>query len=461
MLLCLVSCENRLTNDPSERLCYSVDTLSFDTVFTYAGSATRIVMVHNPNKHAQTIHSVRLAEGERFCINFDGEQDLSSIRDVTLAGGDSLYIFVRATIDPEDRDAPLLVEDRILMEVGDHTEQIVLTAYGWDVEIIDERTIRHNTTLDGRKPYLVRSYLLVDSTATLTIAPGCQFFMQNGAQIVCYGGLIADATIEQPIRFSSDRLDDIYEGIPYTYVGGKWDGIYLVRPDTVLLRNVEIISGNVGFYAVGSGREHITIENSRIHNHALYGVVLQDVDALIGNSEISNCAQYCVYLAGGRFDFVHTTVASYFNATRYAIQTTQRIDSIAPMYINDLSKSRRSTEVHFLNSVLSGAQTNCLMLATPLPRYYTGEFAFSYMQTDTMDSRYAHDLIYGQKGDTLFVNSFYYEKEEYYDFRPDSASLLCGIADSAIATRYPLDLQGNARLTDGHPDAGCYEFTQD
>lgn len=456
-LLC--SCENKLTDDPSARLCFSADTLCFDTVFTSAGSATRKMLIYNPNKRAINIRSVRMQTGESFRINLDGEQSLSNISNLHIAGGDSLFLFVRAMIDPADRSQPLLVEDKVLLEVGDHTEQIVLNAYGWDVELIDSLYIGRDTTLLGRKPYLVRNGIYVDKGALLTIAPGSRFYMHETAKVICLGGISSNGTQEEPIRFQSDRLDDIYEGIKYLYVGGKWNGIYLSAPDSANFTYTEIVSGNVGLYISGTGKEHLTLIGSRIHNQSLYGLVLMDLDALVANTEISNCAQYCVYSSGGKHDFIHTTVASFFNYTPYAIQTTLRDDNVSPLYINNISKSKQKTEVRFLNSILAGVKKNSLMLATPLPSYYNGEFAWSYLQTDTLGSRYAHDNIYAQKRDTsLFVCDFYNDKEVYYDFRLDSLSPARDIADSILALRYPLDRLGRSRLEDGKPDAGCYEY---
>lgn len=462
LIAALTGCEERLTDNPSDTVVFSDDTVFFDTVFTAAGSSTRRVMLRNPNKKAVHISSVRLKDGSSFIINFDGEQNPALLRslDMNLAGGDSLFIFVRADIDPTGQDNPLFIEDRLLIDVGDHTEQLVLQAYGWDVRILDRHEVRMSTTFSADKPYLVRGYLLIPDGVTLTLPAGCHIFMHDTAQIACYGGLLAQGTTEKPVRILSDRLDNIFTDIPYLYVGGRWDGLYAVEPDTLALHNIEILSGNVGLYVLGSGKEHVTITNSRIHNHNLYGLVIQDADALVANTEISNCADYCVYLAGGRHEFVHTTIASYFNASRYAIQTTTRTDSISPLYINNLSKNRQPTELHFINSVLAGAQRNCLMIATPLPQYYNGEIAFSYLQTDTIHAPYAHDNTYGERGDTLFVNNFYSERNIYYDFRPDSASRALGIADPATAQQYPLDRLGNDRLADGMPDAGCYERTE-
>lgn len=454
--MALVGCENRPINDPSARLELSMDTLSFDTVFTHEGSATRVVMLRNPHKRAVTIRSVAIGKGEAFKVNVDGEQNLSKLKNITIAGGDSLFIFVRATIRPEDRNQPLLLEDRVLFEVGDHVEQLVVQAFGWDVNLIDSLVVESDLHFTAGKPYLIKNYVAVAPGATLFFDAGAHVYMHDGAQLSCQGGLIANGQEDQRILIQSDRLDNLFDGIPYVYTAGKWDGIYLLNPDTANLQYTDIKSGNVGFYLEGNNQQNVTIEHCRIHNHSLYGVVLQDVNALIGNTEISNCAQYGAYVSGGKYEFVHTTLASFFNATAYGIQTVPRVDSISPLYINNLSK-KRPTEVTFLNCVLAGAQKNCLMLATPLPAYYSGVFANNYLQTDSLSSNFAHDNVYGQRRDTVFVNAFYGNKDQYYDFRLDSVSKAIGIGDASVASRYPKDLDGKDRLADGKPDAGCYE----
>ena len=222
----LIACENRLTNDPSARLTFSLDTLRFDTVFTNAGSSTRTIIIRNENKRALQINRVRMQNGESFRINLDGEQKPDMLRDIVVGGGDSLFLFVRATIDPADRDKPAFVEDRVIFELGEQKQELVLEAYGWDVELIDSLYIEHDTTLLGRKPYLVRNGIYIDKGALLTIAPGCRFYMHDTAKVVCLGGISACGTLEEPVWFGSDRLDDIYNGIKYIYVGGKWNGIY-------------------------------------------------------------------------------------------------------------------------------------------------------------------------------------------------------------------------------------------
>jgi len=84
----MFSCrEYRVSEDPSLRLEFSVDTLRFDTVFTEQGSSTARVMVYNRNKNAVLIDRVWLANGTAFQVNIDGEPELSRLTDLQLNGG--------------------------------------------------------------------------------------------------------------------------------------------------------------------------------------------------------------------------------------------------------------------------------------------------------------------------------------------------------------------------------------
>ena len=52
IVLNLLSCDGldeNYSNNPNHRLSFSVDTLSFDTVFTTIGSATKEFMIYNRN----------------------------------------------------------------------------------------------------------------------------------------------------------------------------------------------------------------------------------------------------------------------------------------------------------------------------------------------------------------------------------------------------------------------------
>ena len=85
--LALTGCrEYSISDDPSLRLSFSTDTLSFDTVFSEQGSATAQLMVYNRNANALLIDRVWLENGTVFRVNIDGEPDLSRITQMTVNG---------------------------------------------------------------------------------------------------------------------------------------------------------------------------------------------------------------------------------------------------------------------------------------------------------------------------------------------------------------------------------------
>ena len=187
---------------------------------------------------------------------------------------------------------------------------------------------------------------------------------------------------------------------------------------------------------------------------------MQNIDATIVNTEISNCALYCVYLAGGNYNFVHNTVASYFGYPYTTINIHNNInrEDVAAVYINNLSKNIAPTITSFYNCIITGARKNNMVLATPLPDYYEGKFVGNYLQTDSLSETFAQQNVYATDSDSIVFRNVYYLLKEYryYDFQLDSLSPARGIADSVVALQYQYDRLGIRRKT--KPDAGCYEY---
>ena len=128
-VLCVLlsACQSEiLTDDPANKLSFSHDTVLFDTVFTSMGSSTKRVMVYNPNKKALLIDRVEISRGKSFYINLDGENQMENLRDITVRGGDSLFLFVRAQIDPLDSNSPVLVEDTLSFYLNNQRQQLYL-----------------------------------------------------------------------------------------------------------------------------------------------------------------------------------------------------------------------------------------------------------------------------------------------------------------------------------------------
>lgn len=96
IVLNLLSCDGldeNYSNNPNHRLSFSVDTLSFDTVFTTIGSATKEFMIYNRNDQPLLISEIMLASGEEtgFRINVDGRKG-DHFQDVRIQADDSLYV---------------------------------------------------------------------------------------------------------------------------------------------------------------------------------------------------------------------------------------------------------------------------------------------------------------------------------------------------------------------------------
>lgn len=467
----LTACrEDQLSNDPQLCLTLSCDTLRFDTVFTSIGSATAQVMLYNPNSNALRINRFWIQNGQYFHVNIDGETQPERLHDIDLRGGDSLYIFVRVNIDPRDTNNPFYITDALHIAYNDRVLDLHMEAYGQDAIIIRSPKLRRQYAeynFGADRPYLIYDTVLI--TGTTHIDRGARLYMHPGSSIYAYGDVMAQGTVDEPIIIRSDRRDELFDTVPYLYAAGGWGGLFLIN-DTrdgtpqYNLDHVDILSGNVGLYCYNEHTDripHLSLHNSRIHNHAIYGLALQNVDADVVNTEISNAASYCVYLSGGTHRFTHTTVASYFRWTNVAIQSATR-DTVAAVYIDNLSKTGLPTRTSFVNSIITGLRRNNLMLATPLPQYYAGEFIGCYLKADSLSAAAAHHNRYYHDTDSanVFVNNFYAidQRTRYYDFRLDSLSPARGIAIADTTIRYPLDRNEHAR-TLGQPDAGCYTYT--
>ncbi len=466
-LVCVGCREYKVSDDPTLRLAFSRDTLSFDTVFTEQGSATLQLMVYNPNRNALVIsHIDGLKDSSAFHVNIDGEQQLSRLREIQLNGGDSLYVFVRVDINPTSSNLPVLVTDLLSFHLqSGATQSVVLEAYGQDVTRLSGeggRLVLNGYTFTADKPYLLRDTIIINGD--LVLDAGSRLYMHRDAALYALKNVTANGSLTEPIIISGDRLDRLFDSVPYRYASGGWSGIYLQSEDAGIAYNlsyVDILSGNVGLYAYSTRTDQLPMlrmDGCRIHNHALYGLVLIHTDALVTNTEISNCASYCVYCSGGHQRFIHSTIASYYGSTNIRIHATGK-ETVSAVYINNLSKLQPQTNCEFYNSIITGYLRNQIVVATPFDRYYPGAFVGNYLKTDTLQIPNARANTYWQSTDTaeVFRNTFYrYKEYEYYDFRLDSLSPAIGIADSLTAVDYDTDRLGHTRAL-CKPDAGCYQ----
>ena len=84
-----------------ESLSFSLDTVIFDTVFTQVGTITKNFKIYNNSKNTISISSITLKNelSSNYRINVDGIAS-NEVTNLKIAGNDSIFVFVEATIDP-------------------------------------------------------------------------------------------------------------------------------------------------------------------------------------------------------------------------------------------------------------------------------------------------------------------------------------------------------------------------
>ena len=111
--LAMTACiSDDFSTSPDDRLTFSTDTVSFDTVFTGQGTPTARLLVFNHAKKAVNISSIRFARQDtEFSLNVDGMSG-ETFSDVEIRGGDSIYVFIQYACSKK-------VIPRMWLEAGD------------------------------------------------------------------------------------------------------------------------------------------------------------------------------------------------------------------------------------------------------------------------------------------------------------------------------------------------------
>lgn len=118
--LVILSCQKeQFSTSRDIQLQFSTDTVSFDTIFTTIGSATEWLKVKNLSNYSVNISKIALAGGENspFRLNINGVEG-SENHDIKIAPGDSIFVFVEATIDPAGQNNPMIIKDSGSMQQG-------------------------------------------------------------------------------------------------------------------------------------------------------------------------------------------------------------------------------------------------------------------------------------------------------------------------------------------------------
>src|SRR6185295_18521940 len=130
IIICSCKKDSFITS-PQAILGLSTDSLTFDTVFTSAGSITKSFKILNLNNQKLQLSKIKLLGGasSSFKINVDGTA-ATEVNNIDIEADDSLYVFVQVNIDPNAGNLPFIISDSILINYNGNDEFVKLQAYG-------------------------------------------------------------------------------------------------------------------------------------------------------------------------------------------------------------------------------------------------------------------------------------------------------------------------------------------
>jgi hypothetical protein len=310
---------------------FSQDTVYFDTVFTklpgtnYPRSITKRMMVRNPFKESIKLN-VKIIGGNSsaYRMNIDGRTG-RYIPEVEILPKDSAWLFVEATLEPNNLTQPALVRDSIEFERNGEIQYVQLAAYGWDAYYYNDSLISGTTNwVLNDKPYVIVNTVFVDKGATLNIGPGIHVYSTTNSTIISsnksinvaalniFGTLKINGTATNPVIFEGDRLDNAFQD-----KAGQWRGLHIWRGSiNNEIKHAIIKNASIGIQVDSlpeSGTHSLIVRNTIIKNISAYGMLGLTAKIYMENSVISNCGlnTFVGYLGG---DYVILNSSLYTGA---------------------------------------------------------------------------------------------------------------------------------------------------
>jgi hypothetical protein len=457
IIAAIISCERYDLNRSSNvRLAFSTDTVFFDTIFTSIGSTTKRFRIYNNDQQPVEVTSIELAGGAQsvFRLNIDGYAS-NHASNIEIPPEDSLFIFVEVTLDPNNMDSILRIQDSVVFLTNGNVQDVDLVAWGQDVHLIRSDTVQTGTWIND-KPYLIIDYLMVDTLQTLTLEEGVRIHMHRDAWMIVKGTLMANGSLEQPIVIQGDRLEYLYRDIP-----GQWGGIYFWPGSRESrIEHTTIKNGMYGLWAdtvMTPGIPTLNITNCVIQDMSAFGIIGRGASIHADNTVIGSCGQFSIFMSiGGSYEFYHCTVANYWGSG-YSNRTTPAVGM--NNYYQDAWGSiqvRPIDRAYFGNCIIYGNKEYEVGIDEHPSSNIPFHFDHSLVKVDPEEldlSDPSHFTAVLNLKDPRFVNP----DPRYSNFQLDTLSPAKDKALFDIASQYPLDLLGVSRLGTFGPDMGAYE----
>ncbi len=466
LFISLSSCnkDSIFNKDETFKLKFSTDTILFDTVFTTVGSITKNFKIFNNSNKKVLIESIDLGGGKasNYRINIDGHSGVS-FKNIEMRAGDSLWVFVEVTVDPNNQTTPIVVQDSIMFYVNNFRQSVQLVAFGQDAYFHYPNVPASNTlsahsliygTLPNDKPHVIYGLALVPNNMTLTLQAGTKLYMHHNANLV----VLSDASLQiqgslgSEVLIQGDRLDPYY-----CEQAGAWGRIWLSANsidneiDYAIIKN-----GIIGLHVdtVGSSSNPtLRLSNTIIENMSTAGLLAQGSWVEANNCVIANCGEIAILLRyGGKYKFKHCTIGNYWKTTNRQAPSllinNYYEDAFGNFQVRDLS------EAYFGNCIIYGNKEDELIL-DKFPfgsSTYNVSFDNCIIRTKESFSNFPatfSDCLRNADPDFVGLDSLYFQLSE--------TSPAIDKGKHSVASDILFDIEGNSRVQGTAPDIGAYE----
>lgn len=466
--------EDDIFEGDNAKLLFSSDTVSFDTVFTSIGTATKNIRVYNPYDETVRINSIRLNDGEQsvFRINVDGEPG-NIHENIEIFPEDSIFIFIEATIDPNDELNPFVIEDFIEFNTNGSLQKLELIAWGQNAIYFTPTSFNENLpnftcltspcsdsippvdiTWTNELPIVIFDYLALDSADKLTIEAGTKVHFHNNGGLWVFrdATLKVNGTKENPVIFQGDRLESRFDDLP-----GQWDRIWINEGGQNEINYAIIKNSFIGIHAEAlfldqapTSFGNLKITNTIIENCSGFGLLTSLFNLEAENLLIGDCGESNVSIqAAGSYQFKHCTFANYFNQSRRETPAFFAQNNLN----TPLGTVIDTPFVQLSNSIIFGlnqSEFNTNIINQGSIRL---DFSHVLLKTDqnTNDSAQFKEIIRNPQNE-IFV------EPRMGDFHLIENSPAIDQGDPNLGSQIPNDLDEVSRTSDAAPDLGVYEF---
>ena len=462
-LIILFSCKkDQSVLGTGGKLLFSVDTLSFDTVFTQMGSFTTLVKIYNPQASQVNISNIRLQHGSAsfFHLNIDGASG-NTASNIKIAGNDSIYVFATIKVDPNSSVSPFLITDSLIATMNGAEFVLPMEAFGQNANYVVGDTL-DTQTWDPDLPYVIIHSAQVNPGQTLTIKPGCRIYMHADSRLIVSGTLIAKGTLTDSIIFRGDRLDRAYFG--YEGYPGEWGGLYFDPHssgsilDYVLIENCGNSALNASPAAIETVLDSVnnplqpqlTLLHTVIQNSIGYGILNYAGTVVATNCLINTCGSWCfANLRGGTDSITNCTFVNYgTNKVDHSQYGTVALLNYVDTGSNYFEYKSGNLNASFRNCIIYGSLENELYCNQKPGSVANISLQYCIAKADSIPV-FVYNTHCMLNADPLFKDV------SKWDYHCTAGSLAI---DAGITVPLSDDLEGKPRPHGVAYDLGCYEY---